>query len=341
MGLLDRIWPKQSQLDLLHTPIRSPWASTQLTKIVLNDVYGFSGDITRADAMKVPAVVRGRGLIVNTLSNSPLVAFDYATKTQLPTPMWLTSTKTKQSPIMRMIWTLDDIIFSGMSVWAVERQDGQIVDALRINPSQWSIDPDGLGVLVNGQPVANDQVIIFEGPQEGLINIASDAVRASRNMANAWQQRVESPIPVVELHETDSATELTEAEIDEAVKAWDIARRNGGTAFTPNSIEVKTHGDVATDLFIQGRNAERLDWGNYLNIPAALLDGSMSTATLTYSTSEGKRNEFIDYSLSYWATAIQARLSQDDITPDGTYVRFDLQWLTNPTQTGTAPESED
>ena len=75
--------------------------------------------------------------------------------------------------------------------------------------------------------------------------------------------------------------------------------------------------------------------------PAAMLDGSMSTATLTYSTQEGKRSEFVDYSLNYWASAVEARLSQDDVTPEGTFVRFDISWLTSPNQPGQNPSQED
>ena len=72
-----------------------------------------------------------------------------------------------------------------------------------------------------------------------------------------------------------------------------------------------------------------------------MLDGSMATASLTYSTAEGKRSEFIDYSLAYWAMPIEARLSQDDVTSAGTYCRFDLSALATPAQAGTNPATED
>ena len=37
-------------------------------------------------------------------------------------------------------------------------------------------------------------------------------------------------------------------------------------AVTPASVEVKVHGDKATDMFVEGRNAERLDAANFLAI---------------------------------------------------------------------------
>ncbi|MBK8445411.1 MAG: phage portal protein [Micropruina sp.] len=324
----------------------NPFSTSTLSKVILSELYGVKAvDVSRGVAMKVPAVARGRALICGTLSRHPLTLWKYnadGVDTKLETPKWMTSTKTKQSPIERMLWTLDDLIFYGTSLWATERDDNnQIIDALRVDRSNWSVDPDTLGVLINGQLAKDDQVIIFEGPQEGLLSIAPEAIKASRDMANAWQERVKSPIPMISFKQTDENIQLTDDEIDDLIIDAELARQNGGTAFEPVGFEMRVLGDVKTDLYVEGRNAERLDWGNYLSIPAAMLDGSMSTATLTYSTAEGKRSEFVDYSLNYWASSVEARLSQDDVSPEDTYSRFDISWLTNGSQPANNPRSED
>ena len=71
------------------------------------------------------------------------------------------------------------------------------------------------------------------------------------------------------------------------------------------------------------------------------MDASLSTASLTYSTQEGQRNEFADFTLPYWIEPIQQRLSLDDVVPAGQRVRFDLSDLyTNP-PTPTSPEVAD
>lgn len=343
MGLFEKLLPSRQVAAFVmgNAPLASPWSSTQLTRVALADMLGVeSGIVTRSDAMKIAPVARGRGLICGTLSRYPLTLWKDAgtgnpdDDVQLPSPAWMTSTNTPVSTISRMLWTLDDLLFSGLSLWAVERDaSGAITDAIRVDRANWSVDPDSLGVIVNGSPVSDPRsVILFEGPQEGLLTIANDAVKASRNLAKAWQRRVESPIPVMSLRQTDQNAGLVPEEVDEALLDLELARVNGSSVFVPFGYEVGVHGDVKTDLFVEGRNAERLDWGNYIGLPAAMLDGSMSTATLTYSTSEGKRSEFVDYSLSYWASAPEARLSLDDVTEPGTYVRFDLKWLTNAIQ---------
>lgn len=352
MGLWrDLLGPKREAVGtLVHglpSAIASPWSGGNLSRIVLADIAGIGqGIVTRADAMKIPAVARGRGLICGTLSRYPLSVWSYgeaeSADVQLPTPRWMTSTNTQQSPRMRTLWTLDDLIFGGLAVWAVEREDdGTILDAIRVQPPYWSVDPDSLGVLVNGSPVSDEEVLVFEGWQDGLLTMANESVNASSNLRNAWMQRVKSPIPLVSIKQT-ADTQLEGDEIDDLVVDYEAARRDGGTAFVPMGFDIEAMGaGSAPDLYVEGRNAERIDWGNHLGLPAAMLDGSMSTASLTYSTAEGKRNEFIDYSLAAWTMPMEARLSQDDVTADGTFTRFDLKWLTNPVQQGLSPRQED
>lgn len=327
-------------------PIRSPWSGTQLRRIVLSDLAGVkSGEVCRQDAMRIPAIVRSRGLICGTLARHPLTVHDYATGAQVDTPGWATSTATRQSPSQRMLWTLDDLLFAGLSVWAVQRDggpDGPIVDAIRIDPALWTIDPDGLGVIVQGEPAPDDEVLIFEGPQDGLLTIAEDAIRASRALAHAWQQRVTAPVPLMAIKQTDPNVQLDDDEIDQMIVDSEQARAAGGTVFVPPGFDLDALGAAqAPDLYVEGRNADRIDWANMVGLPAAMIDGSMTTASLTYSTAEGKRSEFVDYSLNYWAAAVEARLSQDDVVPEGQYVRFDISWLTTPTQPGTNAPQED
>ena len=329
------------------TPIRSPWATTALTKIILADMAGV-GDATpgRADAMKVPAIVKARALLL-LLARHPFAAYRTADGPDAAPVSgvadWLTTTKGPQSPQHRNLWSWDDVFFSGLSLWAVDRGAGdKITDSLRVPPSLWRLD-DGGRVQITGIPnVSAEQVILFEGPQEGLLTIAADTIAAALAMDKAWSDRVKHPIPMMELHSTDPNENLDDTERDELVAAWEAARlAGGGTAYTPASIELRTPGSVTADLFVEGRNALRLDFANFTNMPAALLEGSMSTASLTYSTKEGSRNDLADLSLGYWANPFEARLSQDDVVEAGYNVAVDLSQLATPTQPTRSPNQED
>jgi len=347
MGLWDafrfasRVTALQSDASPVYSSVRSPWTSTALSKIAYSDIFG--GDVSivsRAEAMKVPAIAKGRSLIVGTLARQPLAKFRGADR--IDADPWMYRTNSQVAPQVRMAWTLDDLIFYGTSLWAVQRgTKDNILDAVRVPHEYWQVNPDSLGILVNGQPVSAEEVIYVEGPQDGLLDIASDDIKAARAMSRAWASRVDSPVPLIELHITDVNAQLTDVEQDALVDSWEEARRLGGTALTPAEIQTIVHGETPTDLFVNGRNASRLDFANFLGLPAALLEGSTATASLTYSTKEGSRNELVDLSLAFWANPLEARLSMDDVTPKGTRVAFDLEYLSTPTQPAQGPASLD
>ena len=343
LELVDRAGTANTRAVGTVGAISSPWSSGTLTRVLWSDIFG--GDfapVDRSDAMQVPAIVKARGLIAGTLARQPLAAFRGATKLEgTDAPTWLYRTSSGQSPYQRMLWTIDDLIFGGTSLWTVERDThGHVINALRVPPEWWEVTAD-LEILVYGKPAEDGSVLLFEGPQDGLLEIARTDIRAARDMAAAWSARVKSPVPLVELHQTEDVP-LEQDEIDKSVSDWESARAAGGaTGFTPYGLEVNVHGTASTDLFVAGRNASRLDIANYLQVPATLLEGSMATASLTYSTETGKRNELVDYSLSYWAAPIEARLSLDDVVTAGTRVAFDLTYFTGTDTPASGPASED
>lgn len=321
--------------------LASPWAPpSTLTRVAYSDIFGGNAvGATRQDAMRVPAIVKGRALICGTLSRQPLAKYEAQTRVDADPWMYRSAV---MSPRTRMLWTLDDIIFGGTSLWFTERDDdGQILDAARVRPDEWDLDDD-LQILVRGQVMSAEQVLLFEGPQEGLCDLAAEDIHASLAMTRAWSQRVESPVPLVALRvENPNIYNLNDDEAQELVDAWEVARRRGGTAFLPAGLAMDVHGQVVADLFVSGRNAARLDFANLLNVPGSLLDGSTAMASLTYQTQEGSRSELLDYSLSYWAGPIEARLSQDDVVPAGQRVEFDVRYLASPTQPTQGPTRED
>lgn len=325
-----------------RTGIRSPWSTTQLQTVALTDVLGTAQlPVTRSEAMSVPSIAKGRHLICLPLSRHPLRVYTDDTLAA-DQPEWLYRTDSQVPPQVRMLWTLDDLIFSGWSLWAVTRDDDdQITDAVRVPPELWTFTESGI-VTVGGEPVDDRSVVLFSGPFEGILEAAPDTVRGGRQLEQAWIARVRSPIPAVELHQvTDDV--LTDDEVQELIEAWATARTDplGAIAYTPQSIEARVHGTADPALLVEGRNAIRLDVANILGLPGELLDGSTAGASLTYSTQEGTRNEFIDYSLAMWTTVIEARLSMDDVTPPGSRIAFDLANLASIPQPTTGPATKD
>lgn len=307
----------------------SPHESGKLARIVWAEHFlGEAGEVNRNGAMRIPAIAKGRNVLVGIGASLPLVQLEGEQRFDQP---WLYRSSGDVSPWHRLAWTIDDLIFHGYSLWAVKRNPWTttIIDAVRVPFELWQLDQWTGEILVNGQKVNQNEVILIPGGFEGIIEAGVDTIRGAHALQRAWIGRAQNPIPLIELHQlTDD--ELDDEEVDQVVADWAAARTspNGAVGFTDYRFEVRVHGTLTTDLFEEGRNAIVLDVARLMSLPASLLDGSMSTASLTYSTQEGKRNEFVDYSLPIWLKPIEARLSMDDVCPPGQRIRFDMTSLT-------------
>lgn len=335
-----------SGLGAAKLGIRTPFGSGALTAVAWNDIFGGAAHfISREDAMSVPAVAKARNLLVSLLAGAPLVELDSDTDTLSGVQSeFLYRTDGLLSPWHRMCWTLDDLAFYGWSLWAnvVRNEAGKILSAERVPVERWRINDDGY-VEIDGD-VQRDETayILIPGPHEGLLSMAARSVRGMLFLEQSWLDKAKNPVPVAELHETaETGMEADEAQL--YVDAYVAARQdpNGVVAFTPYNIELRTHGEAAVELFIEGRNFARIDVAGFFGFPAAALDGSLSTASLTYSTQEGKRNELADYATPLWRGAIEGRLSQDDVVIPGNRVRFDLGDLRTTTPNPTGPTVKD
>ena len=321
--------------------IVSPWVQSQLSQVVWSDVFGTQANIvSRIDAMTIPAVAKARQILVSTIARFPLIALD-ANDVRVNVP-WLQATDGDVSPWHRMAWSIDDLIFSGWCLWGVERDaNGDIIKADRCPIERWHINNENQ-IVIDDEIAEADSVILIPAPFEGLLKVAARTIKGGAKLEAAWVGKATNPIPAIELHATtDDPLELEE--VQALVSAWADARAdvNGAIAFTPHNIEARAHGNAEPSLLIEGRNFLRIDIGAFLGIPAALMDASLSTASLTYSTQEGQRNEFADFTLPYWMEPIQQCLSLDSVVPSGVRIRFDMTDLFTTTPAATGPKTED
>lgn len=333
--------------------IRSPFAG-DLTRVVVPDLLSLFGIdefecATRAEAMSIPAVARGRALLLSLIADKPLHAWRYDEKLPFEQqPSFLYRTPGQLGPWQRMARTVDDLIFYPWSLWknvrgALDGERRPILQSVHVSYDDWGVDDDSGAIWIlnadggRDYPQAED-VILIPGPWEGLIASGSRTLRGAAALERTWVDRAANPSPLTELHLTDN----TQLDDDEAVAtrdAWAAARRSrtGAVALTPSNVEVIDHGTADSALFIEGRNSSRMDIASMLNLPGAALDASTAQASLTYVTQEGTRTSIYDLSIPYWVRPIEARLSQDDIVPQGQSVRFDFSTLA-PNQPSPATE---
>lgn len=323
------------------------WSTGQLQSIVWADILGLEAmPLTRAEAMMIPAVARARHLICTTIAALPLVV--YRGPDPVPDdaqPVWAYGTDTIQSPYQRMLWTLDDLVFYGASLWeitaTVSSGDRMLPSRmLRIPFEAWDVNTAGEIIDLDGKPYAADAVILIPGPHEGILAFGSRALRTAALLERSVVDVAASPFRL-ELHQI-TADILTREEISEFVAA---ARRaladNHGVLFTNPAIETKAHGQAAEQLLIEGRNASAVDAARLCNIPAAMVDANAAGASLTYETAQGRNQQFVDYSLRSYMQPVAARLSQDDVLPRGQRTAFDLTDFTATLPAPGSPVTQD
>lgn len=321
----------------LAIQVASPWSVSNAQLIAWSEHFnGYAEIVTREVAVQVPAVSRAEKLLVG-LADVPLVVErkDAASGLMLPVesqPAWTQRTDGAMTPWHRMAATIRDLYYDNWAIWLVKRGTaGQILQAQHVARQRIELPGDGT-MKIDGRFVSLEEVIFFPGPGMGLLLEAANTIRGAKAIEKAWVQRVQSPIPLVVLKETIEHLNLSDDEIEAVKDSWIGARGNlnGAVGYVPYGMDVETHtgGDDST-LYVEGRNAIRLDVANFSNIPAALLDGSTATASLTYVTTEGQRSSFYEQTVRYWLAPIEHRLSQDDVVPAGQRVRFDVQFLNN------------
>lgn len=303
---------------------------SHLESVVWHDLFDKAPrPLTRAEAMTVPTVARARRLIACSIARMPIRVWR---GDEDVSPIWLTRTDGEVSPWHRMVWTIDDLIFEGWSLWSLRRgNEGEVLEATRVRPDRWHLDEHG-EIHIDSQPVAAADVCLIPGPDEGVLSFGKLAIRHAGKLVRAADRAADTPTATVNLAQTNDY-KLTPPERDEMIAAWAKARRgeNGGVSFTSNGIKAEEMGAIAEHLLIEGRNAASVDIARVMGLPAAMVDATGPKASLSYETAEGKASEFIDYGLSPFMSAITERLSLDDMTPRGQIVKFDVDDYVGPT----------
>lgn len=345
---------KQAQADVAtfvtdpaSLPFASPWSeSGDLNRIVVEDILGAQTPLnTRSAAMRIPAVARARNLIVSTIARCPIRTYRGDVEQPDASAPWTLRTGSATSWQHRNAWTVDDLIFFGWSCWyrVNSESTGFPLYADRINQDAWHVNGDNQ-VVVDGVPQDPANVILIPGFHEGVLSFGVDALADSRRLLEVVRDRIENPVPALDLHQTEGA-DLNTDERKELLDGWRSARRakgGGAVGYSSKAIDVRELGTGAgSDLLIEARNAAALDLARLIGVGASRIDATAPKASLNYETTEGRNQELVDFDLALYMTPIAGRLSLDDVVPEGARSAFDTSEITALVPSTTGPNVED
>lgn len=326
----------------MQVGIASPMSADHsvLNAVVWADLTGGDAQLlSRPAAMSIPALARQRHLLCGSIARCPLVVLRGATPEPADRHRWSYRTDGPLSPFHRMLWTADDLMFHGWSLWRATRGTDELLTTERIPTDRWGTDVADR-ILIDGELVDASEVILIPGPHEGILNFGAPALRRMLDNLDAAATAARNPSAYLELHYTGEEP-LTDTQIDQLVERWAKARRglNGGVAYTGRNVELKEHGTHEGHLLIEGRNADAVDASRLVSSPAAMADAT--AGSLTYETVSGRNGQFLDFGVSLYMDAIAARLSMDDVVARGLRTAFDTSPLSGLGQPPTGTPTED
>ena len=324
-----------------ETGLRSPFmpASSHLQVVTAPNLP--NGLVTVGKALAVPPVARAVALYSTVIASFDLDAVEGSA------PIWAQQTGAVASnfgtasttPGHRWALMLQDLLFTNATLLWKDNIDSEYrpVDGLsHVARNRWSLDSEGY-VEIDGTRQDTRHLVLVEGIMPaGFLDYGQASVNHYHQLQTAILNRASMPAPLLDLHINDANFQpadavygengelLEEGELEEMARKWGEARRspNGAVAISPHWLDVKALGDGRMDMLVEARNAVRLDVANYLNINAAMLDGNNGTSD-TYSNTLQNQNELLNLSMRMFLQPIEARLSQNDVTPEGTVLKFD------------------
>lgn len=291
-----------------------------------------SGYVTRQQAMTVPAVARARNIIAGTIASLPLSTYLETTEAELPNRPIIKQPDPSTTRSNMLAWTVDDLLFSGVAYWqimATSLEDGRVTQARRIDPTRVSMMTDQTTQVIKSWRVDGVEVpfkgvsslIVFWGLDEGILNRAGRTIRTAIELEQAALRMAQEPVPQMILR--NEGMNLPTDQKESLLNAFKLARKTRSTAYVEGAISLDVVGfDSAQLQLVEGRQHVAGEIARVMNIPAWFINAE--SASSTYSNVSAERRSLIDMSLRPIMDSIESRLSQDDITPRGQYVEFEL-----------------
>ena len=289
--------------------------------------------VTRREALSVPACARGRNIIVGTAASLELHVKRKFDDTRVePTPTIISQPDKNMPSAVVYGMTAENLLFHGVAYWQIKEIDpatgrpSQIrwIDAPRVSQVLDSTGEIVIGYQLEAQRLPDNGIgslIQFTGiDPDGVLNRGGRTLRTAAALERAVFNYAETPTPSVVLKanvpmDSNKATAI--------LTAWKQARQTKGTAFLSDNVDMQSVGFNAADLQLtEAREYLAKEIARLMNIPAYYLDAS--TNTMTYSNVTAERRALLDFSLRPLLTAIEQRLSMDDITVSTQYVEYDL-----------------
>lgn len=318
----------QAQLNppVMDQPFTTYWG---------NSNYGgfnnYVNSIARQNAMAVPTVARCRNLLANTIASIPLACYSAASGEEVATISWVNQPDKRQPRAVTLAWTVDSLLMYGVAYWRVEEvyaDDGRPASfswmqndrvTVKYNSKSTEIDYymiDAVRVPDSGA----GSLVTFQSLTQGLLLTSQSTIQAALDIEKAAAIAAQTPIGSGFIK--NSGADLPEEQVQGILNAWKTARNSRGTAYLTSTLDFQPLSFAPKDMmYNEAKQYLATELARACNVPAWMVDAEVFRG-MTYQNVLDGRKDFFAYSLYPFVSAVEARLSMDDLTPRGQVVKF-------------------
>ena len=307
--------------------------------IPYNNYYTISS-MARQDAMTVPAIKRCRDLIAGTISTIPLEYYKKSTGEKIAPPRWVEQPSINQPRFVTILWTVDSLLMYGTAYWQIKEvyaEDGRMARGEWIANTRVTFDTDFPSTIitqyyVDGIPVPMSglgSLITFQ-KDEGILNTSARTIQSAIDIHRAAAIAAQTPMPSGYIR--NNGADLDPKEVQGLLAAWKNARLNRSTAYLTSTLEYQPTSFSPKEMaYAEAIQNSATEIARLCGVPPYYLSAEQNQS-MTYANVQDERRQFI-WMIQPYISAIEARLSMDDISTAGHYVKFavdDTFLRTNP-----------
>jgi HK97 family phage portal protein len=304
---------------------------------VMSDSYLSFGSyyptlVTRLQALQVPSIKRCRDLICGTIASIPLEYYKKSTGEHIAPPRWVEQPSKSQPRFETMYFTLDSLLMYGVSYWQITEtylEDNRMANAEWVSNNRVTFVTDSTNSYVteyylDGKPLPMSglgSLITFQ-KDEGILAVGGNTIKAALDAQNASTIALATPAATGYLK--NSGADLPAAEVQGLLAAWKSARNNRSTAYLTSTLDYQTIGFSPKDMaYADAIQNLATECARLCSVDPYYVSASQNT-TMTYANVQDERKQMVAFTLQPYVSAIEARLSMDDISTTGHYVKFAL-----------------
>jgi HK97 family phage portal protein len=333
MGLLQTLGFKSADKPAVEAQYAPAVMSTQYGFGSYNTGVGtgYNSGIDRNFALQVASVSRCRNLIAGVISSIDLALYKKSTGEKLGSPIWLEQPDVRQPRSVTIAATVDSLIFYGQSFWLVTSlyaDDGRPSGFEWVANNRVTFTTNQYGTQIkdyfldgNLVPMGGiGSLVTFQSLIPGVLDTAGTTIKAAYDIQRAAAVSAATPMATTVLK--NNGADLPESQVQGLLAAWKASRASRSTAYLTSTLTVENIGFSPKDMmYNEASQYLATEIARAMNVPAYYISADMNNS-MTYQNIIDGRKEFVAYSLQPYISAIEDRLSMNDITNSQNQIRF-------------------